>query len=37
MTKVDRSEELEDILEKVLSNSADLEQLSSELDLGEKA
>ena len=37
MTKVDRSEELEDILEKVLSNSADLEQLASELDLGEKA
>lgn len=36
MTKVDRSEELEDILEKVLSNSADLEQLASELDLGEK-
>ena len=30
--KVDRSEELEDILEKVLSNSADLDKLANELD-----
>jgi len=37
MTKVDRSEELEDILEKVLSNSADLDKLANELELGEKA
>lgn len=37
MTKVDRSEELEDILEKVLSNSDDLDKLANELSLGEEA
>jgi len=37
MTKVDRSEELENILEDVLSNTTNLEQLANELDLeGEK-
>jgi len=37
MTKVDRSEELENILEDVLSNTTNLEQLAGELDLeGEK-
>ena len=37
MTKVDRSEELEDLLERVLSNSDDLDKLAGELELGEKA
>lgn len=31
MTKIDRSEELENILEKVLNNETDLQQLASEL------
>ncbi len=33
MTKVDRSEELENILEDVLNNTASLEKLAGELDL----
>tara|TARA_R110002126_G_scaffold6119_3_gene32189 strand:- start:12145 stop:12699 length:555 start_codon:yes stop_codon:yes gene_type:complete len=37
MTKVDRSEDLEGILEKVLQNSTDLEKLQSELGLGASA
>jgi len=37
MTKVDRSEELESVLEQVLQNTQDLEKLSKELGLGEKA
>lgn len=37
MTKIDRSEELENILEDVLSNTASLDKLASELELeGEK-
>ncbi|MAL98854.1 type VI secretion system contractile sheath small subunit [Hydrocarboniclastica marina] len=32
MTKVDRSEELEDLLERVLNNSDDLQKLSADLD-----
>jgi type VI secretion system protein ImpB len=35
MTKVDRSEELEGILERVLQNSGDLEKLKKELGIGE--
>jgi type VI secretion system protein ImpB len=36
MTKVDRSEDLEDILERVLNNTGDLEQLANELSTEEK-
>ncbi|GAA5217851.1 type VI secretion system contractile sheath small subunit [Corallincola platygyrae] len=36
MTKVDRSEELEDILEKVLNNSGDLQKLADELNINDK-
>lgn len=32
MTKVDRSEELEDLLERVLNNSDDLQKLNADLD-----
>jgi type VI secretion system protein ImpB len=35
MTKVDRSDDLESVLEKVLQNSDELQRLSSELGLGE--
>lgn len=37
MTKVDRSEELENILEEVLNNTDNLAKLAGELDLGKKA
>ncbi|MDF5622535.1 type VI secretion system contractile sheath small subunit, partial [Vibrio parahaemolyticus] len=37
MTKVDRSEELENILEDVLNNTDNLARLAGELDLGKKA
>ena len=37
MAKVDRSEDLEGILERVLQNSGDLEKLRKELGLGESA
>jgi type VI secretion system protein ImpB len=37
MTKVDRSEDLEGILERVLQNSGDLAKLQSELGIGEGA
>jgi type VI secretion system protein ImpB len=37
MTKVDRSEELENILEDVLNNTDNLAKLAGELDLGKKA
>ncbi|MFE8070109.1 type VI secretion system contractile sheath small subunit [Marinobacteraceae bacterium S3BR75-40.1] len=37
LTKVDRSEELEELLERVLNNSDDLQALSSELGEGDKA
>jgi len=33
MTKVDRSEDLENILEDVLNNTASLEKLAGELDI----
>jgi len=33
MTKVDRSEDLENILEDVLSNTASLDKLAKELDI----
>ena len=33
MTKVDRSEDLENILEDVLSNTASLDKLAGELDI----
>ncbi|WP_413112322.1 type VI secretion system contractile sheath small subunit [Thaumasiovibrio sp. DFM-14] len=33
MTKIDRSEQLEDVLESVLNNTTNLNQLASELDL----
>jgi type VI secretion system protein ImpB len=36
MTKVDRSEELESVLEQVLQNTQDLDKLSKELGLGEE-
>lgn len=36
MTKVDRSEELENILENVLSSTEDLEKLAKELNVGEE-
>ncbi|GHA54969.1 type VI secretion system contractile sheath small subunit [Photobacterium aphoticum] len=36
MTKVDRSEELENLLETVLSNTEDLQKLSDELNQGKK-
>ncbi|MGF1732356.1 type VI secretion system-associated protein [Photobacterium proteolyticum] len=36
MTKVDRSEDLENILEKVLNNTGDLQTLSDELNQGTK-
>ncbi len=36
LSKADRSEELELLLEKVLSNQADMQRLSDELGLGEK-
>jgi type VI secretion system protein ImpB len=36
MSKVDRSEELENLLEQVLSNEAEMKKLSSELGLGEQ-
>ncbi|WP_282176042.1 type VI secretion system contractile sheath small subunit [Vibrio nereis] len=36
MTKVDRSEDLEVLLEKVLNNTDDLQKLSDELNLGRK-
>ncbi|UTV26495.1 MULTISPECIES: type VI secretion system contractile sheath small subunit [Photobacterium] len=36
MTKVDRSEELENLLESVLNNTKDLQQLSDELSIGSK-
>ncbi|GLQ31851.1 type VI secretion system contractile sheath small subunit [Litoribrevibacter albus] len=35
MTKVDRSEDLEDILERVLNNTGDLQQLANELNVEE--
>jgi type VI secretion system protein ImpB len=35
MTKVDRSEDLENLLEKVLKNQGDLDKLSAELGLNE--
>ncbi len=35
MTKVDRSEDLENILEKVLNNTGDLQQLAGELNVEE--
>lgn len=37
MTKVDRSEELENILEEVLNNTGNLAKLAGELNLGDKA
>jgi type VI secretion system protein ImpB len=37
MTKVDRSEELESVLEQVLQNTQDLDKLSRELGLGEES
>ncbi|MDF5560028.1 type VI secretion system contractile sheath small subunit, partial [Vibrio parahaemolyticus] len=37
MTKVDRSEELENILEDVLNNTDNLARLAGELDLDKKA
>ena len=36
MSKVDRSEELEGVLEKVLQNQKDLEALSSQLGIEKK-
>ena len=36
MSKVDRSEELEGLLEQVLSNEAEMKKLSSELGLGKQ-
>ncbi|MFC3151753.1 type VI secretion system contractile sheath small subunit [Litoribrevibacter euphylliae] len=36
MTKVDRSEDLENILERVLNNTGDLQQLADELSVEEK-
>lgn len=36
MTKVDRSEDLEDILERVLNNTDDLQQLAGELSVEEE-
>jgi type VI secretion system protein ImpB len=36
MSKVDRSEELEGLLEQVLSNEAEMKKLSSELGLDKK-
>ncbi|RCU52734.1 MULTISPECIES: type VI secretion system contractile sheath small subunit [Corallincola] len=36
MTKIDRSEDLENILEKVLSNTGDLEKLADELNISTK-
>ena len=36
MSKADRSEELESLLEQVLSNEAEMKKLSSELGLGEQ-
>jgi type VI secretion system protein ImpB len=37
MSKVDRSEELESLLEQVLSNEDEMKKLSSELGLGKEA
>ncbi|GAB2915019.1 type VI secretion system contractile sheath small subunit [Rheinheimera gaetbuli] len=36
MTKIDRSEELENILERVLNNNQDLQQLAQELSIEDK-
>ena len=36
MTKIDRSEELENILERVLNNNEDLQKLAQELSLEDK-
>jgi type VI secretion system protein ImpB len=36
MSKVDRSEELESLLEQVLQSDAEMKSLSSELGLGKK-
>ncbi|KKO50641.1 type VI secretion protein [Arsukibacterium sp. MJ3] len=36
MTKIDRSEDLENILERVLNSNADLQQLAQELNLEDK-
>ncbi|MDX1399999.1 MAG: type VI secretion system contractile sheath small subunit, partial [Oceanospirillum sp.] len=36
MTKIDRSEDLENILERVLNSDADLQQLAQELNLEDK-
>ena len=35
MTKIDRSEELENVLEEVLSNTASLDSMAKELNLEE--
>lgn len=37
MTKIDRSEELENILEDVLNNTEKLQELANDLDMGESA